>query len=82
MWSVLGEDVVVPEATEKAKKPNMDSSNVPTNANKTQSCYHIEYKLLSDAEPVKVDIVLFGSVARMYTENESKVIIVCVLYQL
>ncbi|XP_029005897.1 uncharacterized protein cfap92 [Betta splendens] len=69
--AVPGEEA---EAPEKAKKQNVGSSNVPTKANKAQSCYHVEYKLLSDMEPVKVDLVLLGPLARMYTEDESKIL--------
>ncbi|KAK7907411.1 hypothetical protein WMY93_016023 [Mugilogobius chulae] len=40
-----------------------------------QGCYHIEYKLLpGDAEAVKLDLLLFGPVAKLYKEDESKII--------
>lgn len=46
------------------------SSDALRKANIGQSCFHIEYKLLSsDTEPVKLDLVLFGSVAKMHRED-------------
>lgn len=55
---------------------NKGSSTVLARAHKAQRCYHIEYKLLSsDIEPVKVDLVLFGPVAKMYRDDEFKVTI-------
>ncbi|XP_061076017.1 uncharacterized protein cfap92 [Conger conger] len=44
-------------------------------APKSQGYYHIEYNLLpDDPEPTKVDLVLFGLAAKVYMENDSKVI--------
>lgn len=69
----LGEEVDLPEASEKANKTQKDSSTLLVKAHKSQSCYHIEYKLPGDTEAVKVDIVVFGPVVKMYTEEEFKV---------
>ncbi|KAM6197648.1 uncharacterized protein CFAP92 isoform 2-T2 [Sarcoramphus papa] len=42
---------------------------------KTQRCYHIEYFLLpDDLMPRKLDLVVFGVVAKLFTESNSKAI--------
>ncbi|XP_010732956.2 uncharacterized protein cfap92 isoform X1 [Larimichthys crocea] len=69
------EEVDLPEASEKANKTQKDSSTLLVKAHKSQSCYHIEYKLPGDTEAVKVDIVVFGPVVKMYTEEEFKEIL-------
>ncbi|XP_037346559.2 uncharacterized protein FLJ43738 isoform X2 [Pungitius pungitius] len=56
-----GEDIEAPGKTEKT--------------NKAQSWYHIEYKLLPcDTETVKVDLLVFGPLAKLYNEDEFKVV--------
>lgn len=72
--SILGEELDVPKAPEKAKKTKKDSSTISVKAHKAQSCYHIEYKLFpEDTATVKVDLVVFGPVAKLYREDEFKV---------
>ncbi|XP_072038562.1 uncharacterized protein [Amphiura filiformis] len=44
-------------------------------APKAQSYYHCQYFLLpDDTDPVRTDVVTFGMAAKIYTENESKVL--------
>uniref|UniRef100_A0AAQ4PQD6 Cilia and flagella associated protein 92 (putative) n=1 Tax=Gasterosteus aculeatus aculeatus TaxID=481459 RepID=A0AAQ4PQD6_GASAC len=70
-WTVLivlavprGEDIDACEAPGKTEKTN-----------KAQSWYHIEYKLLpGDTETVKVDLLVFGPLAKLYKEDEFKVV--------
>uniref|UniRef100_A0A3B4U580 Si:dkey-57n24.6 n=1 Tax=Seriola dumerili TaxID=41447 RepID=A0A3B4U580_SERDU len=68
-------EIDVPAAPEKAKKTNKDSTTVLVKAHKAQSCYHIEYKLFpGDTETIKVDLIVFGPVAKMYKEDEFKIL--------
>lgn len=54
----------------KSKEPNKVVSSP-----KAQGYYHMEYFLFPDAtEPIKADVVLFGAVAKLYMENETKVL--------
>ncbi|XP_037639450.1 uncharacterized protein cfap92 [Sebastes umbrosus] len=63
------------KAPKKAEKTKKGSSAVLVKAHKAQSCYHVEYKLLpDDTETVKVDLVVFGPVAKMYKEGEFKIV--------
>ncbi|XP_074549998.1 uncharacterized protein cfap92 [Halichoeres trimaculatus] len=44
-------------------------------ADTAQSCYHVEYKLLpGDTETMKVDLVLFGAMVKLYKEYEVKIL--------
>ncbi|AWP03485.1 DUF4550 domain containing protein [Scophthalmus maximus] len=68
------EDADVPAAPERPKKKK-DLSTGLVKAHKAQSCYHVEYKLLpGDTETVKVDLLVFGPVAKMYTDDEFKIV--------
>ncbi|KAL3059284.1 hypothetical protein OYC64_011245 [Pagothenia borchgrevinki] len=59
----------------KRRKKTKDSSTVSMKGFKAQSCYHVEYKLLpGETETVKVDLVVFGQVAKMYKEDEFKIL--------
>ncbi|KAM7402728.1 hypothetical protein PAMP_017942 [Pampus punctatissimus] len=70
-----GEEADIQAAAEKTKKTKKDSSTVLAKAHKAQGCYHIEYKLLpGDTEMVKVDLVMFGPVAKIYKEDEFKIL--------
>ncbi|TNN79616.1 hypothetical protein EYF80_010198 [Liparis tanakae] len=77
MWTVYialafprGEDSEAPDALGKT---NMDVSTVLGKVYKAQRCFHVQYKLLpGDMETFKVDIVVFGPVAKMYKEDEFK----------
>ncbi|KAJ8395312.1 hypothetical protein AAFF_G00032970 [Aldrovandia affinis] len=58
----------------KKKEKKIVSTGV-VEAPKSQGYYHIEYNLLpDDPEPTKVDLVLFGLAAKIYMENETKVL--------
>ncbi|KAM8915714.1 uncharacterized protein FLJ43738 isoform 2-T5 [Spinachia spinachia] len=57
---------------------DIDASEAPGKTEKTikaQSWYHVEYKLLpGDTETVKVDLLVFGPLAKLYKEDEFKVV--------
>uniref|UniRef100_A0A674C7E5 KIAA1257 ortholog n=1 Tax=Salmo trutta TaxID=8032 RepID=A0A674C7E5_SALTR len=61
---------------EKAKKkPKRVLSGGVVEAPKAQTYYRIEYNMLpGDQDPVKVDLVMFGLAAKIYMENETKVL--------
>ncbi|XP_035244766.1 uncharacterized protein cfap92 isoform X1 [Anguilla anguilla] len=58
----------------KKKEKKILSTGV-IEAPKSQGYYHIEYSLFpDDPEPTKVDLVLFGLAAKVYMENDTKVL--------
>ncbi|KAG7319071.1 hypothetical protein KOW79_017545 [Hemibagrus wyckioides] len=62
-------------ATEDEKQLRKVQSKCNIEAPKAQAYYHIEYNLLpDDSKPIKVDLVMFGLVAKVYMENETKVL--------
>ncbi|KAJ8259716.1 hypothetical protein GJAV_G00172600 [Gymnothorax javanicus] len=57
----------------KGKERSMMSSGL-FEVPKSLGYYHIEYNLLpDDPEPTKVDVVVYGLVAKVYLENDTKV---------
>ncbi|XP_046730550.1 uncharacterized protein cfap92 isoform X1 [Silurus meridionalis] len=57
-----------------AEKKNKGKKSI-IEAPKAQAHYHIEYNLLPvEHEPVKVDMVMYGLVAKVYMDNETKVV--------
>lgn len=61
-------------AAEKEKQLNKGQPKRVKEAPKAQAYYHIEYNLLPDeSDPIKVDLVMFGLVAKVYMDNETKV---------
>ncbi|XP_054072231.1 uncharacterized protein CFAP92 isoform X1 [Rissa tridactyla] len=56
----------------RGKRVQADESGA---VSRTQCCYHIEYFLLpDDLVPRKLDLVVFGAVAKLFTESNSKAI--------
>lgn len=54
--------------------PNRRGKGAPTDELRTKRCYHIEYFLLpDDLVPRKMDLMVFGMVAKLFAESESKV---------
>lgn len=59
---------------EKERKLNKIHPKSITEAPKAHAYYHIEYNLLpDDSEPMKVDLVMYGLMAKVYMDNETKV---------
>ncbi|XP_053508523.1 uncharacterized protein cfap92 isoform X2 [Ictalurus furcatus] len=68
-----GDDPVM--AAEKERQLKKVQPNCIIEAPKAQAYYHIEYNLLpEDSKPIKVDLVMFGSVAKVYMDNETQVL--------
>ncbi|XP_075039238.1 uncharacterized protein CFAP92 [Mixophyes fleayi] len=56
-------------------KTGHKNHNKTIEAPKAQQYFHFEYLLLpEDTEPTKVDVVLFGIVAKLYMEHESRLL--------
>uniref|UniRef100_A0A8C7MMB0 Si:dkey-57n24.6 n=1 Tax=Oncorhynchus kisutch TaxID=8019 RepID=A0A8C7MMB0_ONCKI len=69
----VGEAMVLVEKAKK--KPKRVLSGGVVEAPKAQTYYRIEYNMLpGDQDPVKVDLVMFGLAAKIYMENETKVL--------
>ncbi|XP_069559278.1 uncharacterized protein FLJ43738 [Brachyistius frenatus] len=63
------------DAAATAKKRKVNSSNVLLKPHKAQSFFHIEHELLpGDTGTAKMDLVMFGPVAKLYSEDNSKLI--------
>ncbi|CAJ1051855.1 uncharacterized protein cfap92 isoform X2 [Xyrichtys novacula] len=63
------------ETPKKAKGRHKDPSSILMKTHEAQSCYHIEYKLLpGDTETVKVDLVVFGPVVKIYKQDEVEIL--------
>ncbi|XP_015203768.2 uncharacterized protein cfap92 isoform X1 [Lepisosteus oculatus] len=61
-------------AVEKERKRPKNSSGF-VESPKAQGYYHIEYSLFpDDPEPTKIDLVMFGLAAKIYMENETKIL--------
>lgn len=72
-WTVYIALAFPPEEDKICKVLEKGKRTVFSKANVDQGCYHIEYKLLpGDTETVKVDLVLFGPVAKLYKADESE----------
>jgi len=61
--------------TEKRKKvPKKEPSCVVVEAPRAEGYYCIEYNMLPDEpEPIRADLVMFGTLAKIYMGNETKV---------
>ncbi|XP_055016331.1 uncharacterized protein cfap92 [Boleophthalmus pectinirostris] len=70
-WAVYIALALSPEEGEVCKEYKKGKKK----AHPDRGCYHIEYKLLpGDIEVVKLDLLLCGPVAKLYKEEQSKII--------
>ncbi|TSK16228.1 hypothetical protein Baya_1099 [Bagarius yarrelli] len=68
------DDSVIAAETDRHLKTQVKSKCI-IEAPKAQAYYHIEYNLLPDnREPIKVDLVMFGSMAKVYMDKNTKVL--------
>ncbi|CAB1456112.1 unnamed protein product [Pleuronectes platessa] len=70
--------VFIALAVPKAKAPKKNkkcASAFVVKGHKAQSCYHIEYNLLpGDTETTKVDLLVFGPGAKLFQDDETKIL--------
>ncbi|XP_031464661.1 uncharacterized protein KIAA1257 homolog isoform X5 [Phasianus colchicus] len=78
---VLTVSLAIPALATKQKQmttspPNRRGKGVPADELRTKRCYHIEYFLLpDDLVPRKMDLMVFGTVAKLFGESDSKTIV-------
>ncbi|XP_052534435.1 uncharacterized protein CFAP92 isoform X5 [Tympanuchus pallidicinctus] len=78
---VLTLSLAIPALAAKQKQmttspPNRQGKGAPTDELRTKRCYHIEYFLLpDDLVPRKMDLMVFGTVAKLFAESDSKTIV-------
>lgn len=61
------------------ESPEKPSKKVPTCVCvKAESCYHVEVKLPADAETAGVDLIVFGTVAKILKDDEFEVTVMLV----
>ncbi|XP_072203548.1 uncharacterized protein CFAP92 [Excalfactoria chinensis] len=77
---VLTVSLAIPALATKQKQmttnpPDRRGKGVPADELRTKRCYHIEIFLLpDDLEPRKMDLVVFGTAAKLFAESASKTI--------
>lgn len=74
LWYQGNEEDPVATAAENERQLKKGPSKCIIEAPKAHDYYHIEYNLLPDSKPIKIDLVMFGLVAKVYMDNKTKVI--------
>uniref|UniRef100_A0A669P5G4 Cilia and flagella associated protein 92 (putative) n=1 Tax=Phasianus colchicus TaxID=9054 RepID=A0A669P5G4_PHACC len=73
---VLTVSLAIPQKQMTTSPPNRRGKGVPADELRTKRCYHIEYFLLpDDLVPRKMDLMVFGTVAKLFGESDSKTIV-------